>query len=304
MTRFVCRYDTILGGDDRSNGQDTIVDDRLSRTERADSFRTIGVGTPPAQRRRRMSKKHLARTAIEGGRSHYNQLERRASHTCERQAARAFCHLARVSNEDELPAAPRRRPVRKDFSDKLAPVYRWLDRQIGRPWDGVYAEIRARFDGRTTAGRHILFCHLLAEVDRFGEVRQPWRRFDLVVNDRGMLQAAPDYAGRGRRRRLRHPQPRWAICSCTMRAWAAGRKIGLRAAVAFWFLPVEGVDAVAYRQGARLTAAEVAVWNALAADRRAEIQMVLDGRGPVASERARKRRLSGPKRPRPGAAPA
>ena len=224
-----------------------------------------------------MSKKHLARTAIEGGRASYNQFERRNSHVAERQGARAFCDAARFADGDDLPAAPRRQPVHPSFSDKLQPVYRWLDRQIGRRWDDVYAEIRARFDARTTAGRHILYCHMLREVDRFGEVALTWWRFDLVIDERGILRAAEDYVGRGRHRRARRAYPGRTVSDCAMQAWAAGRKVGLRGEVAFWFVPIVHVDNVQihYRQARRMRADDLELWNALVEDQRAQIQMVL-----------------------------
>ena len=223
-----------------------------------------------------MSKKHLARTAIEGGRASYNQFERRNSHVGERQDARAFCDSARFIDGDELPAAPRRQPVRRSFSDKLAPVHRWLDRQIGRPWDDVYADIRARFDARTTAGRHILYCHMLRDVDRFGDVSMGWWRFDLVIDDHGILRAAEGYLGRGRHDRGKRWRPP-AVSDRAMKAWANGRKVGLRGPVAFWFYPIVHEDntQIYYRQGRRMSESDLELWNALVEDQRAQIQMDL-----------------------------
>ena len=220
-----------------------------------------------------MSKKQLARTAIEGGRASYNQFERRHSTRKERQDARAFRGLARVMDGDDLPAAPRRQPVHPSFSDKLSPVYRWLDRQVGRRWDDVYAEIRTRFDARTTAGRHILFCHMLRDVDRFGEISLGYWGFDLVVDDRGMLRSAEGYMGRGRHARRPSLYPRRVVRDAAMHAWARERKVGLRGLVAFWFLPVIHDNVTRFRQGHRLSEDDLELWNALVEDQRAQIRI-------------------------------
>jgi hypothetical protein len=44
----------------------------------------------------------------------------------------------------------------KSLNENLQPLARYLERQIGRPWDKVYSEIRAVIDGRNPVQRHIL----------------------------------------------------------------------------------------------------------------------------------------------------
>lgn len=44
----------------------------------------------------------------------------------------------------------------KSLNENLAPLRRYLDRQVGRPWDKVYSEIRANLDTRKATQLHIL----------------------------------------------------------------------------------------------------------------------------------------------------
>src|SRR4051812_1474335 len=111
-----------------------------------------------------MATKNISRTVIEGGRRHYNSYARRASNSDHRAAERVF--LRRIVLDPNGALEPIRAHVAKDFYDKLAPAERWMRRQVGRPWNKIYAEIRARFDIRTTAGRHIVFDHMLRWVRR------------------------------------------------------------------------------------------------------------------------------------------
>jgi len=51
----------------------------------------------------------------------------------------------------------------KEFSDALAPLRRFLRKQVGRRWNTVWSEITASLDSRSLGGRHILN-HIRAEV--------------------------------------------------------------------------------------------------------------------------------------------
>ena len=44
----------------------------------------------------------------------------------------------------------------KSLNENLRPLARYLERQIGRPWDKVYSEVRAVIDSRNAVQRHIL----------------------------------------------------------------------------------------------------------------------------------------------------
>ena len=102
-----------------------------------------------------MTTKNLARTVIEGGRSCYNQWERRYSNAQERAHERLVsAALVGAADPDVTWYAPRK-PVYRGFRDKLAPAERWLRSHVGRPWSKVRSELFSRFDTRTTAVRAI-----------------------------------------------------------------------------------------------------------------------------------------------------
>jgi hypothetical protein len=135
-----------------------------------------------------MSTKNLARTVIEGGRSHSYQAARQHSNSCERTWERVTSHKLLTATEFDDVVYRRRRKVWREFSDKLGPAERWLQSQAGRPWKKVRAELFARFDTRTTAGRHILFDHILPAVQQDGRIRG---RFVFDVDAHGILRAKP-----------------------------------------------------------------------------------------------------------------
>jgi hypothetical protein len=148
-----------------------------------------------------MSKKNIARTAIEGGRArHCRDYEEEADRS-ERRAYRVYCHQARFDAEIEEPsdnsfAAPY--SIGKgfrDFDDKLNPVRRWLESQINRPWNNVKSDIVETFDSRTTAGRHIL-----DHIDGFVSLPETRCRYyylsyrfpgELYVDSNGFLRQEP-----------------------------------------------------------------------------------------------------------------
>ena len=55
--------------------------------------------------------------------------------------------------------------TRKDFSDLLGPLRRYLRKQVGRPWDKVWSEITQTLDSRSLTGQHI-FDHIRWEVEQ------------------------------------------------------------------------------------------------------------------------------------------
>lgn len=53
---------------------------------------------------------------------------------------------------------------RKEFSDVLGPLSRWLEKQLGRPWDAIYSELCANLDKRKVTHKHVLD-HVKSWVD-------------------------------------------------------------------------------------------------------------------------------------------
>lgn len=199
-----------------------------------------------------MSTKNLARTVIEGGRSHYNRWERRNSNARVRASERDVSQRLLTAHELDDALYPPRRPVYRGFSDKLAPAERWLGSQVGRPWSKVRSELFARFDTRTTAGRHILFDHLLRDVSD-GHPSSSVRA-DFSVDRHGIL------------RRLERRRPRWRPWArlpearSVLEAWLAGRRVGARGERHYWFVVT---DSGAFRQHHELSDAETARWRSL-----------------------------------------
>ena len=168
-----------------------------------------------------MSRKNLSRTVIEGGRYYHNCWQRRASHGIERATTREWLDRVAVDvDEAEASAPPPRPKVRKLFHDKLAPAYRWLESQVGRPWSKVYSELCAKFDTRTVAGRHIVHDHMLPSVRPYDDP-QPYRsRSDLVIDRHGILRKSR-WFGRSYSK-VRREVLAWAggrACALTYRGW-------------------------------------------------------------------------------------
>lgn len=208
-----------------------------------------------------MSKKNLARTAIEGGRRGFNTWERRESNQLERVRTRTMMRAAARDPEiAESKPAPKRRPVHPEFNDKLNPVYRWIAAQHGRHWDDVRAEVHAKFDARTTAGRHIMYDHVLTHVnyawhDNDWRGRSSYVEYSVVGID-GILRHVP-----GRR-------PPWKGRGDTVNKiiweWAAGRLVRWVGAVPFWFVPTTNVGlGLYYRQDVPLSKVDLGFYDDL-----------------------------------------
>jgi hypothetical protein len=217
-----------------------------------------------------MAKKNLARTAIEGGRYHHNSWERRHSHGIARAREREVLGrlTADPSAADEI-AGPARKRVRKMFYDKLRPVERWLARQAGRPWNDVYSEIKKRFDSRTTAGRHILYDHLLAYVEIGERHGWPWRG-NMAVGSDGILRIQDGF--RWQRKRVRE-RGVWVGREALAR-FSGGRRIGRQGEIWFWFVPVRprcAVAPLAFRQDRRMEEREVAFFLSLKESQQLEL---------------------------------
>jgi len=132
-----------------------------------------------------MATKNLSRTVIEGGRAHGNTWERRASNGVHRTSARRVSRALAGGVDADFTLYPARKVVWRSFHDKLGPAKRWLASQVGRPWNKARGELFACFDIRTTPGRHIVFDHLLPEVEGARRFRN-----DFVVDRSGILRKA------------------------------------------------------------------------------------------------------------------
>jgi len=114
-----------------------------------------------------------------------------------------------------------RRPYttnRKHFNEHLGPLRRYIDSQVGRPWDKVYAEVCANIDRGNVVQKHIL-THL----------------FEYVVTDAILLDGVP-CRGSGRQYGQpladNYPFQLWYVCprsGLLRRARFSGRRAAVRA---------------------------------------------------------------------------
>jgi len=202
-----------------------------------------------------MATKNLARTAIEGGRYWATTFRCRYENGALRANTRTA--LARVTtahlDADDW-AAPRVEKLGRDFDDKLSVPERWLEAQVGRPWRLVRSELLRRFDPRTTAGRHLVFDHMLPWVRGFGAAGDGGERF--AVDAHGLLRRlARRYYGRRIDPPAPLPRPEREIST-----WLSGRRVGARDDVYFWFIPTAHGG---YRQHRRLDDRDAALWCSL-----------------------------------------
>jgi len=64
--------------------------------------------------------------------------------------------LRGAEDYDSGPARASSARYEKELNENLAPLRRYLARQVGRPWDKVYSEICKTIDTRSAIGLHVL----------------------------------------------------------------------------------------------------------------------------------------------------
>ncbi len=184
-----------------------------------------------------MATKNISRTIIEGGRAKRNQEDRYLSNTKHRAQSREFSNeVKNLVDPDEARVAPKRQKVRKDFDDKLSAAYRWLRSQCGRAWNTVLSELTTRFDTRTTAGRHIVYDHLLGDVctnqtDR--KLFEEFNWFDFIVDAKGILQLNDRNRWSKRRGRIGNKWP----TQKEIEKWTQGRRVMDYGTSLYWMKP-------------------------------------------------------------------
>ena len=82
----------------------------------------------------------------------------------------------------------------KDFTDKLGPLKRWLDAQVGRNWDQVYSAIKQAFPNTNKQNHHLLDTHLMGYVNRNAivEKSRKGRRVYFIDGDAGKRELWAD----------------------------------------------------------------------------------------------------------------
>lgn len=193
-----------------------------------------------------MSTKKLSRTVIEGGRTGSNKYDRRLSHSDQRAAERAFMADLRKDPEHfDEEMIERITPVYKGFTDKLRPMYRWIDAQVGRKWDDVRAEVFAKFDTRTTAGRHITFDHLLASIVETERDDRGFIAADIKTYSERYAEYYVDHDGLLQRNSVRNNNWKWNTAPQeeldAITSWLSGRIIGEKGGTYYWFHSLDGL---------------------------------------------------------------
>lgn len=162
---------------------------------------------------------------------------------------------------------PIRRDVGKAFDDKLGAVERWLRSKVGRPWSHVRSEIADRFDTRSLAGRHIVFCHLLPNAVRNENERDGWRVFRrgwFRLDEDGLLRVSHTPPGP---ERVRWTPATVACLSARAAAFVGKRSVGRVDARLYWFErtrePEASVDPIPWRQHVELSDEERTFYLAL-----------------------------------------
>ena len=214
-----------------------------------------------------MATKNLARTAIEPGRVKQNKEARNRANRAERRLVAAA--LRSAIDFDAFVFPPRER-VPVEQSDNLQPVRRYLRSRIGQLWSNVHSEISARFDRRTTPGRHIMECHILRDVRTVHAVNA--RFADFLIDDDGVLQIGFRYEGFHNYTKAAERR----VSESEINDWLDNRRIGRHGHHLFWFVPTAsrtvGVDGImGFRQHQKLNAHELAFWNTLSSYRHEHI---------------------------------
>jgi hypothetical protein len=97
----------------------------------------------------------------------------------------------------------------KVLNENLAPLRRYLEAQVGRPWDKIYSEIAANLCVSNTVQQHVRdhikdFVNLHRSPGRwpFGLADRPWIE-PLYVDARGLLRRTDDLPEVRKERRRR-----------------------------------------------------------------------------------------------------
>ena len=79
----------------------------------------------------------------------------------------------------------------KELNENLNPLFRYLDRQVGRPWNKVFSEIATHLRPTSTVQKHVLD-HLRMMVSENPKVKSWWGTPDFYVDPaNGLLKRNP-----------------------------------------------------------------------------------------------------------------
>ncbi len=182
-----------------------------------------------------MATKDISRTVIEGGRYNHNKQDRRTSNRLHRASSRRYSKLVgSLIDPDDIGPYPKRRPVRREFKDKLGPVRRWISKQVGKRWDVTFSNLVHDFDTRTVAGNHVVRDHIITNIVKPTDAARwyylrdgAYGRNEYYLDEDGCLQSVPVF------QRNRHPGRRRE----EIRLWVDERMVMDYGVSLFWMLP-------------------------------------------------------------------
>lgn len=175
-----------------------------------------------------MSKKNLSRTIIEGGRTKRSKYYRENCIGSERTAVRTIISGSHGDSDffDDV-VIPKRDKSSKDFYDRLSSVERYLDSRVGKSWNKTFSYLKENFDIRTTAGRHLIYDHVLNDIAFSKEKHSLYDKIARYYVDKsGILRKNP--------KSKYNPEER-AKKEKEIREWLSGRMIGKVGNVLYWY---------------------------------------------------------------------
>ena len=108
----------------------------------------------------------------------------------------------------------------KSLNENLAPLRRYLARQVGRPWAKVYSEISANLKATNAVQQHVRdhlkdYVAMKVSFNKAGEpmsVSRWWRSYDFYVDPRdGILKRAKNDTDKARKRAKEQRRQRVAL---------------------------------------------------------------------------------------------
>lgn len=141
-----------------------------------------------------MSTKNLARTVLEGGR--YSSWKHNVNDGVRSERAGARSALRVISRDPEAAddvVVPTREKMckRGNQTDKLSPVWAFVDSRCGKSWAKVYKEICQKFPVKSLAGYHVVFGHMLKAIKGSGTQEHLYGYFsfeDYFIDPQGILR--------------------------------------------------------------------------------------------------------------------
>lgn len=132
----------------------------------------------------------------------------------------------------------------KSLNENLAPLRRYLARQVGRPWSKVYAEISAHLKATSAVQQHVRdhlkdYVAVKVSLNKAGEpmVVSRWRRsYDFYVDPRdGILKRAKADTDKARKRAKEQCRQRLALAQSRVDKIKLAPGSDLRRLEGIWF---------------------------------------------------------------------